>query len=200
MSYTWAWPAKTTATPRIELSAKISSRPLSPHLHSTPGKCFRAISTAPLADSYTKKMIKSLVNRFKARHIYVNWGTSVRLHMALRETRLEISASLGMYWVFTNVPAPRMAIWGASAIFQNQITVSCFCANLATGYWILLFLKWIFAWFQWCMLTNLGYRAKRRLLSESKGGASFPFFFNSWSWYLFLFLSFLIPKVDGFFY
>lgn len=66
---TWAWPAKTTATPSMDWSWTISSRPLSPHLDSTPGKCFRAISTAPLAESLyqTKKKNPQLFRPLNSR-------------------------------------------------------------------------------------------------------------------------------------
>lgn len=40
--------------------------------------------------------------------------TSVRLHMALRRKRFEISANLGMYSVLAKMPAPSMAIFGGA--------------------------------------------------------------------------------------
>ena len=49
------------------------------------------------------------------------WFTSERLQMNLRETRSDISASLGMYCVLTKIPAPRIAIRGA-------ILCNCICA------------------------------------------------------------------------
>lgn len=42
--------------------------------------------------------------------------------MALRDTRSEISESLGMYWVLTKIPAPTIAIWGAFAISSVPAT------------------------------------------------------------------------------
>lgn len=61
---TWAWPAKTTATPRTESSPTMSWRPSSPHLHSTAGKCFFANSTAPLADSLTSNQRLFMISLF----------------------------------------------------------------------------------------------------------------------------------------
>lgn len=87
MNGTWYCPAKTTRTAVMEESWIISLRPLSPNLDSTfPPKSLLAISTAAFAESW------------------------VRLQMDLRLKRCEISESLGRYWCFTNVPAPRIAI------------------------------------------------------------------------------------------
>lgn len=53
--HAWNWAARTTTTATMEASSMISSRPASPHLHSTSGKRIFAISTAPLADSYKSR-------------------------------------------------------------------------------------------------------------------------------------------------
>ena len=120
----------------MDPSWMISSRPLSPHLHSTPAKCSPAISTAAVADPCAENVNSKIQNNRwwdwkKSEQQWKNGITWLRLQMALRWKRWEISASLGMYTVFTKIPAPRIAIWGTfvaiTTIQQQQHTNFTIC-------------------------------------------------------------------------